>query len=243
MEKQKQHKSKSKPDKEICNKGQTAKTNTLSSEPEHQNPKPKKASNEPLVYSPQHKTERQKLGKIQHGSVMQSTRFKAHNPKSEMHRTKHEGDRSKPKAQKPTKLNRLDFETGKQTATNIAKQKSDMTALKSRGEGGRQDGRGMGQDVRLNEIEATAISFKKDNYNKISMSIYDPRPRTRSYKKHNIRKGKGPGRGPKAYKGNLQNRSSNNHNLSIRKSMGKNYPTGKSTYKIKNIQKKSNFES
>ena len=80
-------------------------------------------------------------------------------------------------------------------------------------------------DVASNEIETTATSFKKDNYEIVSTSIYDPRPRSRQYKKHKVLKGKGPGRG-KGYKGSY--RSSKQYKLPIRQSKSKDYPRSKS---------------
>ena len=80
-------------------------------------------------------------------------------------------------------------------------------------------------DVSSNEIETTATSFKAaDNYELVSTSIYDPRPRSRQYKKHKILKGKGPGRG-KGYKGGYRS----SKKLPIRpQSKSKDYSRSKS---------------
>merc|ERR550517_2334454 len=79
-------------------------------------------------------------------------------------------------------------------------------------------------DVASNEIETTATSFKAaDNYELVSTSIYDPRPRSRQYKKHKVLKGKGPGRG-KGYKGGYRS----SKKLPIRQSKSKDYSRSKS---------------
>ena len=112
-------------------------------------------------------------------------------------------------------------------------QKSDSKAQRSKGatDGRKDKGSKLGgswgtthPDVAFNEIETTATSFKADNYDLVSTSIYDPRPRSRQYKKHKVLKGKGPGRG-KNYKGGYRS----SKKLPIRQSKSKDYPRNKSS--------------
>jgi len=127
---------------------------------------------------------------------------------------------------KPKKIKRPTHE--KKPQSKLVNKSKDKTIIHSVDE----------EDVITNEIETT--SLQNDKVEIVSTSIYDPRPRTRSYKK-NYNKIKRE-RVPKKYNNNYRQKSYNNYNRPIRKQKKIHSKHHKSVSKSKSSYNRKKFE-